>query len=81
MDYGIRLKVKEAMQKKGWNAKELSARSGVNYDAIMHMLHNDFVSIRKDHLEKVAETLEMKEITELIDFKVPLEKKRHIKWY
>lgn len=66
--YGIELKVKEAIEKRGITQKKLSEMSGIRESTISDIVRGTRTVINFEHLSKIAEALEISDITELINF-------------
>lgn len=66
--YIVKLKVKEAIEKRGITQKRLAEMSGIRESTISDIVRGTRTVINFEHLSKIAETLEVSNITELIDF-------------
>jgi len=69
----IHLKVQELIDKKGWTQKQLAEETGLRRAAISELCNNMRTSINKEHLERISEILELKDISELIELRVEQE--------
>lgn len=66
--YVVKLKVKEAIEARGITQKKLAEMSGIRESTISDIVRGTRTVINFEHLSKIAEALEVGEITELIDF-------------
>ncbi|MEF2824975.1 MAG: helix-turn-helix transcriptional regulator [Peptococcaceae bacterium] len=66
--YTVRLKVKEALEKRELSQKKLAAMSGIRESTISDIVRETRTVINFEHLSKIAEALEVSDIRELIDF-------------
>lgn len=66
--YNIKLKVKEAIDVRGITQKKLAEMSGIRESTISDIVRGTRTVINFEHLSKIAEALEIKDITQLIDF-------------
>lgn len=66
--YIVKLKVKEAIEKRGITQKKLAEISGIRESTISDIVRGTRTVINFEHLSKIAEALEVNNITELIDF-------------
>lgn len=64
----IRLKLRELLNERGISQKELAKMSGIRESTISEMCRNARSGVNFTHLSKVAEALNISDITELIDF-------------
>lgn len=62
------MKVKEAIEKRGITQKRLAELSGIRESTISDIVRGTRTVINFEHLSKIAEALEVDDITELIDF-------------
>lgn len=67
-DYVIRLKIKEILEERNITQKKLSEMSGIRESTISDIVRGSRTVINFEHLSKIAEALEITDITELIDF-------------
>lgn len=67
-NYVVKLKVKEAIEKKHITQKKLAELSGIRESTISDIVRGSRTVINFEHLSKIAEALEVKQINELIDF-------------
>lgn len=65
--YLVKLKVKEAIEERGITQKKLAEMSGIRESTVSDIVRGRTV-INFEHLSKIAEALEVSDITELIDF-------------
>lgn len=66
--YIVKLKIKEAIEKRGITQKKLAELSGIRESTISDIVRGTRTVINFEHLSKIAEALEVERITELIDF-------------
>ena len=66
--YVVKLKVKEALDKRKLSQKKLSEISGIRESTISDIVRGTRTVINFEHLSKIAEALEVTDIRELIDF-------------
>lgn len=66
--YVVKLKVKEAIEKRGITQKKLAEISGIRESTISDIVRGSRTVINFEHLSKIAEALEVNDIAELIDF-------------
>ena len=64
--YVVKLKIKEAIEKRGITQKKLAELSGIRESTISDIVRGTRINF--EHLSKIAEALEVDHITELIDF-------------
>ncbi len=69
--YAVKLKVKEAIEVRGITQKKLAEKSGIRESTISDIVRGTRTVINFEHLSKIAEALEVKDIRELIDFVSP----------
>ena len=62
------LKIKEAIEERGITQKKLAEMSGLRESTISDIVRGTRTVINFEHLSKIAEALEIDNITELIDF-------------
>lgn len=70
MNYVIKLKIRELLDKKKITQKELSRVSGVRESTISDIVRGSRTVINFEHLSKIACALDIVDIKELIDFDV-----------
>ncbi len=66
--YIVKLKIKEAIEERGITQKKLAEMSGLRESTISDIVRGTRTVINFEHLSKIAEALEIDNITELIDF-------------
>lgn len=66
--YVVKLKVKEALEKRELSQKKLAEMSGIRESTISDIVRGTRTVINFEHLSKIAEALEVTDIRELIDF-------------
>lgn len=62
----VRVKVDEIIQARGITQTELSVKSGVRQASISELSNNMRKSINREHLAKIADALEIDDISELL---------------
>lgn len=65
----INIKLKEVLAAKGITQKELAEVTGLRPTTISEMARNNRTTINKEHLESVMKALDVKEISEIIEYK------------
>lgn len=65
----VYIKIDELLKKTGLTQKELSLKTGVRQAAISEMARNKREKISLEHLEKIANALNIRDINELITIK------------
>jgi transcriptional regulator with XRE-family HTH domain len=63
----IRVKLEEVLKSRGLTQKQLAEMTGIRPAAISELFNNQRKSLNKEHLEKIAAVLDIKDITELIE--------------
>lgn len=63
----LRLKLKEIMFKKGWNATQLSAATGIRWNSIDDLMENRTKRWPVENLGKIMEVLEIENVEDLIE--------------
>ena len=66
--YVVKLKVKDALDKRELSQKRLAEMSGTRESTISDIVRGTRTVINFEHLSKIAEALEITDIRELIDF-------------
>ena len=66
--YVVKLKVKDALEKRELSQKRLAEMSGIRESTISDIVRGPRTVINFEHLSKIAEALEITDIRELIDF-------------
>ena len=66
--YVVKLKVKDALDKRELSQKRLAEMSGIRESTICDIVRGTRTVINFEHLSKIAEALEITDIRELIDF-------------
>ena len=66
--YIVKLKVKEAIEKRDITQKKLAEMSGIRESTVSDIVRGTRTVINFEHLSKIAEALQVKDIRELIDF-------------
>lgn len=66
--YVVKLKVKEALDKRELSQKKLAEMSGIRESTISDIVRETRTVINFEHISKIAEALKITDIRELIDF-------------
>lgn len=69
----IVIKVQELLDERGWSQKHLAELTGLRRAAISEICNNLRTSINREHLEKIAEAMNLTDINQLIELKVEQE--------
>ncbi|WP_088832759.1 helix-turn-helix domain-containing protein [Paenibacillus tyrfis] len=64
----LRLKLREVMFEKRWNARQLSEATGIRWNSIDDMMENRTKRWTVENLEKIMEVLEIEDISDLIEY-------------
>ncbi|WP_025847562.1 helix-turn-helix domain-containing protein [Paenibacillus ehimensis] len=64
----LRLKLREIMFEKRWNARELSEATGIRWNSIDDMMENRSKRWTVENLEKIMKVLEIEDVSELIEY-------------
>lgn len=64
----LRLKLREVMFEKRWNARQLSEATGIRWNSIDDMMENRSKRWTVENLEKVMKALEIKDVSEIIEY-------------
>lgn len=75
MGYSVKLLIKEIIEEKGISQKRLSEISGVRESTISDIIRGNRTVINFDHLSKIAEALEIDDISKLIRIE------KSVSWY
>lgn len=67
-NYKVKLKVKEMLEERNITQKELAQISGIRESTISDIVRGTRTVINFEHLSKIAEALEIDNISQLIDF-------------
>lgn len=68
--YIVRLKVKEAIEARKMTQKKLAEISDIRESTISDIVRGTRTVINFEHISKIAEALDITDITELIDFDI-----------
>lgn len=66
--YRIKLKVKELLEERNMTQKKLSQLTGIRESTISDIVRGSRTVMNFEHISKIAEALEIEEISKLIDF-------------
>ena len=66
--YIVKLKVKEAIEKRDITQKKLAEMSSIRESTISDIVRGTRTVINFEHLSKIVEALQVEDIRELIDF-------------
>ena len=67
-NYKVKLKVKELLEERNITQKKLAQISGIRESTISDIVRGTRSGINFEHLSKIAESLEIDNISQLIDF-------------
>ena len=67
-NYKVKLKVKELLEERNITQKKLAQISGIRESTISDIVSGTRTVINFEHLSKIAEALEIDNISQLIDF-------------
>ena len=67
-NYKVKLKVKELLEERNITQKKLAQISGIRESTISDIVRGTRTVINFEHLSKIAEELEIDNISQLIDF-------------
>ena len=67
-NYKVKLKVKELLEERNITQKKLAQISGIRESTISDIFRGTRTVINFEHLSKIAEALEIDNISQLIDF-------------
>ena len=67
-NYKVKLKVKELLEERNITQKKLAQISGIRESTISDIVRGARTVINFEHLSKIAEALEIDNISQLIDF-------------
>ena len=67
-NYKVKLKVKELLEERNITPKKLAQISGIRESTISDIVRGTRTVINFEHLSKIAEALEIDNISQLIDF-------------
>ena len=67
-NYKVKLKVKELLEERSITQKKLAQISGIRESTISDIVRGTRTVINFEHLSKIAEALEIDNISQLIDF-------------
>ena len=67
-NYKVKLKVKELLEERNITQKKLAQISGIRESTISDIVRGTRTLINFEHLSKIAEALEIDNISQLIDF-------------
>jgi putative transcriptional regulator len=65
----LRVKLAEVLHSRDLTQKQLAEMTGIRTAAISELYNNQRTSINKEHIEKIAQALNITDINELIEFK------------
>jgi len=65
----LRLKLREIMFEKRWNARQLSEATGIRWNSIDDMMENRSKRWTVENLESIMRVLEIDDIGQLIEYK------------
>ena len=62
------IRLSDILKQRGMTQKQLSELTGIRPAAISEICNNQRTSINRDHLEKIAECLEIQDVREMFHF-------------
>lgn len=65
----MHIKLKEILVERGITQMQLAEMTGLRPAAISELVNNQRMSVKKDHIVKIAESLEIDRVEELLEFK------------
>lgn len=69
MDFELKSNLGELLKKRGWDQKRLVEETGLNPRTISELVNNKTIRINKNALEKIAEALNIDDVSEIIQFR------------
>ncbi|MEK4173384.1 helix-turn-helix transcriptional regulator [Lysinibacillus sp. FSL L8-0312] len=69
MGVELRSNLGEILKKRGWDQKKLVERTSLNPRTISELVNDKTIRINKNALEKIADALNIEDISEIIQFK------------
>ena len=69
MVFELKSNLGELLKKKGWDQKRLVEETGLNPRTISELVNNKTIRINKNALEKIAEALNIDDVSEIIQFR------------
>lgn len=70
MNYKLRIKLGDQLERRGMSQKELAELTGIRPNAISNLVRGFVERITIDHIERIAKALEIADINELITFDI-----------
>ncbi|RDV29977.1 helix-turn-helix domain-containing protein [Lysinibacillus capsici] len=67
----LKSNIGELLKQKGWDQKRLVEETGLNPRTISELVNDKTIRINKNALEKIADALNIEDISEIIQFKKP----------
>lgn len=67
-NYTVKLKIKEILEERNITQKHLASMSGIRESTISDIVRGTRTVINFEHLSKIAEALDITDISKLIDF-------------
>lgn len=69
MVFELKSNLGELLKKRGWDQKRLVEKTGLNPRTISELVNNKTIRINKNALEKIAEALNIDDVSEIIQFR------------
>lgn len=66
----MRVKLKEILQERQMNQGELVKLTGLRQAVVSELVHNQRMSIKKEHIEKICKALNIKRIEDIIELQI-----------
>lgn len=70
MKYSIRIRLKELLNERGITQKELAKKTSIRESTISEICRNSKTTMNFKHITKIAEVLEIKDISEIIELNI-----------
>lgn len=76
MEKKVIVKIKELTEKRGISLRELSRQTDIRHAALSELANQKRQSINFSHIERIAESFNIEDIREIIDFEQSSSKKQ-----
>ena len=70
MSYSIRIRLKDLLDERGIKQKELAEETSIRESTISDICRGSRTVMNFEHIAKIAEALEIKDISEIIELKI-----------
>lgn len=64
----LRVKLKEVLKERGITQMQLVEMTGLRSAAVSELVNNQRQSIKKEHIEKIAQALDLKRVEDILEF-------------